>query len=71
MVNIMMHPSITLKRVMAMVKKAQRDMDYYPGICKTCGKTANNCEPDAEGYTCKHCGQATVTGAENLLMEIS
>lgn len=66
-----MHPSITVKRVVAMVKKSQRDCDYYPGICKDCGKTANNCEPDAEGYICSHCGKPSVTGAENLLMEIA
>ncbi len=66
-----MHPSITVKRVTAMVKKAMRDCDYYPGICKQCGKTANNCEPDAEGYTCSKCGSQSVTGAENLLIEIS
>ncbi len=66
-----MHQSITLKRVMAMVKKAQRDMDYYPGICKECGKTANNCEPDAENYICSKCGKPAVSGAENLLMEIA
>lgn len=66
-----MHASITVARVTKMVKKAQRDIDYYPGICKECGKTANNCEPDAEGYVCKHCGKAAVSGAENLLMEIA
>jgi len=65
-----MHPSITVKRVIAMVKKAQRDMDYYPGICKECGKTVSGVESDAEGYTCKYCGKTAVTGAENLLMEI-
>lgn len=65
-----MHSSITIKRVVAMVKKANRDMDYYPGICKKCGKTAMNCEPDAEGYICKSCGKPAVTGAESLLMEI-
>ena len=66
-----MHPSITLKRVMAMVRKSQRDMDYYPGICKACGKTASNCEPDAEGYICSRCGKPSVNGAENLLIELA
>ena len=66
-----MHESITLKRVVAMVKKSQRNMDYYPGICKNCGKSANNCEGDAEGYKCNKCGANAVSGAENLLMEIA
>jgi tRNA(Ile2) C34 agmatinyltransferase TiaS len=66
-----MHASITLERVVKMVKKAQRDMDYYPGICKACGKSANNCEGDAEGYTCNKCGAQQVMGAENLLMELA
>jgi hypothetical protein len=65
-----MHKSITLKRVTRMVKKAQKDIDYFPGICTACGKSANNCEPDAREYTCNHCGQQKVYGAEELLMEI-
>lgn len=65
-----MHESITAKRLVNMVKRTMRDADYYPGICKACGKTATNCEPDAEGYTCKHCGKNEVIGAENLLMEL-
>lgn len=66
-----MHKSITLARVTRMVRKAQKDMDYFPGICLNCGKSANNCEPDAENYTCSKCGAHEVTGAENILFRIA
>jgi predicted amidophosphoribosyltransferase len=66
-----MHPSITVSRVSKMIRKSQKDCDYYPGICKECGKEASNCEPDAEGYTCKYCGKPAVSGAENILMELA
>lgn len=65
-----MHKSITLARVERMVKKAQRDMDYFPGICLACGASAGNCESDAENYRCAKCGENQVTGAENILMRM-
>lgn len=65
-----MHKSITLQRVERMVRKAYRNYDFYPGICLSCGKSANNCEPDAEDYTCHKCGEKQVMGAENILMRM-
>jgi len=66
-----MHSSITPQRVMRAVQKNNRDCDSYIGFCKACGKTANNCEPDARNYTCHKCGKPEVFGAEELLMEIA
>ena len=57
---------LTLSRIVAAVKR-----DDYTGFCKACGATRGNCEPDAEHYPCDNCGQNEVSGAEQLLMELS
>lgn len=41
------------------------------GICITCGDECEGVEPDAREYVCESCGEATVYGAEELLMSIS
>lgn len=39
------------------------------GFCTHCDAiTAEDVEPDAEGYECPECGKATVMGVENALV---
>ena len=42
--------------------------DNCIGFCTTCGEEQYGCEPDARGYECESCGEATVFGAEELLI---
>lgn len=60
------HASITMARVMRLVRKRDRSLDN-PGICLNCGKGSNNCEPDARNYQCDHCHERQVFGAEEIL----
>lgn len=40
------------------------------GWCTTCQAFTRECtEPDAENYDCPNCGEKTVMGAENALIE--
>jgi len=67
-----MHASLTLNRIVAAVKRSMRD-ESYPGFCTTCGRKAKGfVEPDAREYPCQYrsCGQATVYGAEELLLMV-
>jgi hypothetical protein len=66
---MVVHPSVTLKRVAALVENQRRSLDD-PGICITCGKDADGVEPDAREYECEFCGEAAVYGAEELLVEL-
>lgn len=44
--------------------------DNYDGFCTTCNEfSAGEVEPDAENYECDVCGNNTVQGAENALIE--
>jgi hypothetical protein len=43
------------------------ESDNSTGFCLACAETAESIEPDAEGYTCAHCGAPKVYGAEALL----
>lgn len=61
------HPSITQDRLMKAVRRQQTSLDN-PGFCILCGEEAEGCEPDAEKYTCEHCGADGVYGAEQLLI---
>ena len=48
----------------------QNAVDHLEGWCKTCQKfTGDDVEPDAEDYECEECGEDTVVGAENALVE--
>ena len=58
----MMHPSVTVERIMEMVAE-----DGCTGLCLDCGLEAYGIEPDAERYECEHCGAFRVYGAEQLL----
>lgn len=65
-----MHASITLKRVEEAVERRMTSLDN-PGFCRACGAEADGVEPDAEGYECESCGEAQVSGADNLLIEMA
>jgi len=41
--------------------------DNATGFCLACAEEVEGIEPDAEAYTCPHCGEAKVFGAEELL----
>jgi len=45
------------------------DLTLY-GVCEACSIPCTGVEPDAEGYTCEHCGEPKVTGAENYFMGV-
>jgi hypothetical protein len=48
-------------------EQAARD---YIGWCRTCRTFTRECtEPDADGYDCPCCGEFTVMGAEQALLE--
>ena len=57
---------LSLKRVMRAVESGESI-----GFCTACGADQLGVEPDANGYTCESCRQPAVSGAENLLMEMS
>jgi len=57
-------------RIAALAEESMFGMSS-PGICITCGDECDGVEPDAREYTCESCGEATVYGAEELLMSIS
>ena len=59
-------PVLSLKRVMRAVESGESI-----GFCTACGADQLGVEPDANGYTCESCRQPAVSGAENLLMEMS
>ena len=63
-----MHKSVTLKRVMSLIKDSADD---YPGICLACGDDAYGCEPDAREYPCESCNEHQVYGAEEILLMIA
>jgi hypothetical protein len=45
--------------------------DSFDGYCSTCTEftTFGGVEPDAVNYTCESCGEPTLMGAEEALME--
>ena len=56
-----MHSSITPERVAAAM-----ELNELRGFCNACGKDAHNVERDARHYTCEHCGEAEVFGADEF-----
>lgn len=44
------------------------ETDNATGFCLACAEDTQGIEPDAEQYTCPHCGAAKLYGAEALLM---
>ena len=61
------HPSVTQDRIEAMCMRQLHSLDNQ-GVCLACGADAEECEPDAEHYTCEHCGLPMVFGAEQALI---
>lgn len=57
---------ISQARIMRAVQSGE-----YIGFCTSCGSDQSGVEPEANGYKCESCGQMTVSGAENLLLEIA
>jgi len=61
------HASLTDERIIAACERYRSTLDN-PGLCLICGSEQDGCEPDAENYTCEHCGAEQVFGAEGLLI---
>ncbi len=59
---------IKLSRLEKAIKKSYSGLSN-PGFCLACGKAQQNCEPDAQHYTCTICGKNEVFGAEEILMQ--
>jgi len=66
----MMHPSITLERVLPLVEESMFGMSDI-GICKDCGEEQGSCEPDARNHHCESCGMPAVFGIEELMLELT
>jgi hypothetical protein len=63
------HPSLTAERITEAAERRLSTLDN-PGFCICCGEEAEGCEPDAHEYECESCGEASVYGAEELLIQI-
>ena len=61
------HNSLTTDRIIEAVHRYNTTLDN-PGFCIKCGHEQEECEPDAENYTCNECGEKAVYGAEQLLL---
>lgn len=62
----MTKPHITLLEIMAAVERHENE-----GFCLACGAhVAGGIEPDARGYTCDVCGEQSVYGAEEILIQL-
>ena len=44
--------------------------DDNQGMCKSCAYIQAGVEPDARNYTCENCGEDSVFGVEELLLEV-
>lgn len=64
-----MHSSITPKRIVEAIERSYTTLDN-PGFCIACGQDAEGVEPDARNYTCEHCGEKQVFGAEELMFHL-
>ena len=63
-----LHRNITMELIQDACERRLSSLDN-PGFCIECGHEQDGCEPDARKYECESCGEATVYGAEELLME--
>lgn len=72
---MVLHPSLTVDRIVRAAKCSMFGDNVSTGFCTTCGRKAKQSwvEPDARNYPClfKSCGQPTVFGAEELLLEVT
>lgn len=64
-----LHASITAERVCAAVERHMTSLDD-PGFCTSCGADAEGVEPDAERVECEQCGNSTIHGAEELMLQL-
>lgn len=67
MARFKIHPRVTQDRIHALCMRELYSLDN-PGVCMSCGEEADGCEPDAEHYTCEHCDQPMVFGAQQALI---
>lgn len=67
---MMMHPSLTLNRIMEACERRMTTLDN-PGFCIKCGHEADGCEPDARKYKCESCGAKAVYGSDELLLDFA
>ena len=51
------------------IEEIEEMRDLSEGVCISCGEVQDSCEPDACGYTCESCGDDTVYGSEELLLQ--
>ena len=68
--GILVHPSITVARVCEAVERHNTTLDN-PGFCLSCGFEQDGCEGDMEGGECESCGEASVYGAEQILIHVA
>ena len=64
------HKSLTNGVISEAAERRNSSLDN-PGFCLACGAEAEGVEPDAREYECESCGEPTVYGAEELMMEIA
>lgn len=64
------HRDLTSAVIMEACERRLSSLDN-PGFCLTCGFEQDGSEPDAREYECEACGEPTVFGCEELLMEIA
>lgn len=52
------------------IEQIEASISSNDGYCTSCDAITNigGVEPDAEGYDCEECGNATVMGIENALI---
>ena len=62
--NAQVHKNITADAVLEAATSGES-----AGFCIACGAQTDGVEPDAREYRCDECGQPTVYGAEELLLE--
>lgn len=63
-----LHSTVTMHRVVKAVERRMTTLDN-PGFCIKCGEEAHDCEPDAQNSQCDRCGENSVYGADELLLE--
>lgn len=68
--GIEVHQSVTVQAVSDAVMRRMTTLDD-PGFCIACGLEVGGVEPDARQYECEACGEPTVYGADDLLLEMA
>jgi hypothetical protein len=53
------------------IEELNEHIENYDGFCKNCLEWTRqgDTEPDARGYNCPQCGQDSVIGAEEILID--